>query len=68
MLTEHEDCLLYIRLEVTPECSGASTQEEIFQDGKYIFIILRELGGGHGEMNVPRSSEELQTAPGEDFV
>lgn len=31
-------------------------------------IILRELGGGHGEMNAPCSSEELQTAPGEDFV
>lgn len=30
-------------------------------------IILRELGGGHGEMNAPCSSEELQIGPGEDL-
>lgn len=31
-------------------------------------IILRVLGGGHGEINALCSSGEFQTAPGEDFV
>lgn len=31
-------------------------------------IVLRVLGGAHGEMNALCSSGELPTASGEDFV
>lgn len=44
MLTEREYCLLYW-LGVTSECSETSTQEETFQDGKYICHCLERAGG-----------------------